>query len=190
MLLKRYSKSGEKMRILDLGCGKNKYKSENPSDVVIGIDFSEDSDADVIHDLTKFPYPLKDSEFDMIICSHVIEHLPNTLHVLEELWRIAKNGATVKIWTPYFSCPGAYTDVTHIKYFTYNSFNFTKYAPSSSSKIAAKFRNIKRRLLFNKYQKFTGFEWLMNTFPEVYENTFLCYLFPAGIVYFELEVIK
>ena len=42
-----------KMKILDLGCGKRKQKD------AIGVDMSEDSDADVIHDLNKFPYPFE-----------------------------------------------------------------------------------------------------------------------------------
>ncbi len=39
--------------ILDVGCGKDKVEVEGEK--VIGIDFNESTDADVIHDLNKFP---------------------------------------------------------------------------------------------------------------------------------------
>jgi hypothetical protein len=44
------------MKILDVGCGKNKRKG------AIGIDIDPNSDADVIHDLNIFPWPFNDNE--------------------------------------------------------------------------------------------------------------------------------
>ena len=44
------------MKILDLGCGKRKRKG------TVGIDISKDTDADIIHDLNKFPYPSQFSQ--------------------------------------------------------------------------------------------------------------------------------
>jgi hypothetical protein len=43
--------------ILDLGCGIRKRPG------TIGLDINPRSDADVIHDLTLFPYPFDDSSF-------------------------------------------------------------------------------------------------------------------------------
>ena len=85
------------MKILDLGCGKRKRKG------AIGVDISEDTDADVIHDnnLNVFPYPFVDNEFDYVYADNVIEHLDNVVKVLEELHRISKNGATIKIIVPF-----------------------------------------------------------------------------------------
>lgn len=94
------------MKILDLGCGKRKRKG------VIGIDISKDTDADIIHDLNVFPYTFADNEFDYIYADNIIEHLDNVIKVVEELYRISKNGATVKIIVPFFRSHYIFIDLT------------------------------------------------------------------------------
>lgn len=37
-------------------------------------------------------FPFKDEEFDYIICSHVIEHVPNVEFFLSEMFRVGKRG--------------------------------------------------------------------------------------------------
>src|SRR6266511_3157182 len=65
--------SAPAQKILDVGCGQNKYPG------AIGIDSNPRSNADVIHDLGILPYPFADNEFDEIICRHVIEHVPDVM---------------------------------------------------------------------------------------------------------------
>src|SRR5688572_31594130 len=81
-------------RILDVGCGQNKFPG------AIGIDANPRSHADVIHDLGVIPYPFADDEFDEIICRHVIEHVPDVLGFITELHRITRPGGRLKIVTP------------------------------------------------------------------------------------------
>jgi len=80
------------MKILNLGCGSNKLKSEGNE--VIGVDFDKNVSPDVVWNLNKFPYPFKDSEFDEVVANHSIEHLDYSVKdpddVLKELWRITK----------------------------------------------------------------------------------------------------
>ena len=52
----------EAKRILDVGCGLNKYPN------AIGLDYNPKTGADVIHDLAVVPYPFEDNEFDVIVC--------------------------------------------------------------------------------------------------------------------------
>ena len=56
-------------RVLDVGCGSKKYPG------AVGIDLSADTDADVVHDLDVFPYPLEDASFDQILMQDVLEHV-------------------------------------------------------------------------------------------------------------------
>src|SRR4030042_5478163 len=105
------------MKILDIGCGNRKEKG------AIGVDISIDTEADVIHDLNIFPYPFRDDEFDLIICCDIIEHLTDTIKVMEEIYRIASPDAIVKIRVPHYACWWGWSDPTHKKLFSPFSFD-------------------------------------------------------------------
>ena len=66
----------------------------------------------------KLPY--EDETFDVVWCSHVIEHLPNPLHFLEELRRSVKIGGFVILRTPDVRRVkfDFWTDPTHLHPFT------------------------------------------------------------------------
>ncbi len=68
------------MKILDLGCGTK--KTSHPSAQVIGVDRKAVPGVDVVHDLDAYPYPFQDSEFDMVFCNHIIEHLTDIMKVM------------------------------------------------------------------------------------------------------------
>ena len=93
---------------LDLGCGRNKQPG------FIGVDLYS-PDADVKHDLFKFPFPWKDSTVDEIFCSHFVEHIPRILRwkFFEECWRIMKEGAAMRVFVPSWKSERAYGDMTH-----------------------------------------------------------------------------
>lgn len=46
--------------------------------------------ADVKADICNLPF--KDNEFDVILCNHVLEHIPNDTSALQELYRVLKPG--------------------------------------------------------------------------------------------------
>lgn len=58
---------------------------------------------DVIWDLNKFPYPFKDNTFEEVLANLVLEHLYRSKlgKIFEELYRICKNDAIIKIKVPY-----------------------------------------------------------------------------------------
>jgi len=49
-------------------------------------------------DLTDLPFD--DVSFDLVICSHVLEHVPNDKAALSELWRVVKPGGKVLVMVP------------------------------------------------------------------------------------------
>ena len=83
---------------IDLGCGMRKEKG------AIGIDINPATKADIIHDLNVFPYPLEDNKFDIIFCYDILEHLADTVRVMEEIYRFAKPNAIVIIKVPHYAC--------------------------------------------------------------------------------------
>ena len=48
--------------------------------------------ADVKADICALPF--EDNSYDFILCNHVLEHIPNDLKAMEELYRVLKPGGT------------------------------------------------------------------------------------------------
>lgn len=54
--------------------------------------------ADVKADLSKLPF--EDHAYDLILCNHVLEHIPDHLQALSELYRVLKKGGTLIAQVP------------------------------------------------------------------------------------------
>lgn len=52
-------------------------------------------------DITADTLPWKDQTFDGITCMHLVEHLNDVRHLLNEAFRVLKNGASIYIETPH-----------------------------------------------------------------------------------------
>jgi predicted SAM-dependent methyltransferase len=180
------------MKILDLGCGVRKQSG------MVGIDINPRSQADVIHDLNKFPYPFGDSTFDEILADNTLEHLDNLPRVMEELHRIAKPGSVIKITVPYFRARWAFVDPTHRHFFTIDSFRyfdpdhaFHERYPLSR----ATFRT--EKIAFNEKINDRGllklFRMFLKTFANRWPNRYEAYvshLFPLDELTFFLRTVK
>ena len=82
-----------------------------------GIDKDAVPGADHIVDVEREPLPFADRSVAAIFSSHCLEHLGDQALIFHEMSRVAINGATLEIWTPY-----AWTDeafiYTHRTFFT------------------------------------------------------------------------
>ena len=94
---------------LDIGCGANKQKG------FIGMDKRKLPGVDLVHDLEKFPYPLPNTVCQIIVASHIVEHIKPWLMIdfMNELWRISKVGGQLAIAMPYGVSHGFVQDPTH-----------------------------------------------------------------------------
>ncbi len=102
---------------LDLGCGLRKTEG------FVGVDIHDWEGVDVVADLTRrFPFP--DSSVDEIKAYNIIEHLPDRIHTMNEMWRICKPGAIVDILVPSTDGRGAFQDPTHVSFWNINSFKY------------------------------------------------------------------
>jgi len=82
---------------LNLGCGKDIRRG------YLNVDYFSAKGVDMVLDLNNMPYPFKNNQFDEIVLQDIFEHLENPINVLEEIYRISKNKARIKIRVPHFS---------------------------------------------------------------------------------------
>ncbi len=94
---------------LDLGCGQVKREG------FIGVDIAKCNNVDIVHDLTKFPWPFKDASVEEIHCSHFLEHLtaPQRIRFMEECYRVLQPQGKLGIIVPHGVSERFYQDPTH-----------------------------------------------------------------------------
>lgn len=128
-------------KILDVGCGdySPSYTQTNfPKADYYGVDINEkvikffkEKYKFLKVDLENKFLPFKDNTFDIVLVSHVLEHLRNVQVVIKECYRILKPGGLIYIEAPspisiiLPSMDGTlnfYDDMSHIKPFTKTSF--------------------------------------------------------------------
>jgi predicted SAM-dependent methyltransferase len=106
------------LRSLNLGCGSDIRSG------YVNLDVSPLPGVDVVHNLAKLPYPFEDNRFDEIVAFNILEHLPDTIGVLEELWRISRPGGVLHVRIPYWNSLDGITDPTHVRWFNQYTFQF------------------------------------------------------------------
>ena len=163
---------------LNLGCGVDIRKG------YINLDKIQISGVDVVWDINKFPYPFKKDSIDEIYASHVLEHVNELERVMEELKRICKNKAKVKIRVPHFSCGVSYRDPTHKRLFSYFTFDyFTKKCFYGLPEFKIKWRKLNFTREAGKFLNFF-FNPILNLSPAIYER-FGCWIFPCAEILIE-----
>ena len=185
--------SASSPKILDVGCGQNKYPG------AIGIDSNPRTNADVIHDLGVLPYPFPDDEFDLIICRHVIEHVPDVMSFVSELHRISKPAGLIKIVTPHYSNPDWATDPTHRNHF--NSYSFNCFIPDRTPfpfYTTVELRPVRTYVSLANLWRLLGLEWMTNLdqrwpalrFTRKFWEFYLSNICRGKELHFEFEVVK
>jgi len=180
------------MKILDVGCGKNKHKSN--TDVVIGLDKFQLLGVDVVHDIEVIPFPFPDNEFDIVICRHLLEHIkPDKFFpFMDEIYRILKPNGIMKVWVPHASSMVAYGNPDHKKFFACAS--FTYFGPHTEDYYCkARFRIIKKRLNYTIIDKVAFLNPIINPIINIHTGIyekFLSGILPADEIYVELQAVK
>lgn len=174
------------MKTLVLGCGLKKPEGS------IGIDTNSATVADIIYDLNITPYPLKNNQFDVIICHDILEHLENIIDVMKEIHRVGKNGAYVDIITPHFSSILSWNDPTHRHHFSSKSFDYFTNAPErwrTQFYTKEKFESLKTEVSFTRAPLSLMGKFISKLSPRIYEHHF-AWIFPAKGIYVTLKIIK
>jgi SAM-dependent methyltransferase len=182
-------------KILDVGCGCNKHPG------AIGLDYNSNTDADVIHDLGVTPYPFAENEFDEIIATHVIEHVPDVLAFVTELHRLTKPGGRIKIVTPHYSNPDWPADPTHRNHLNSYTFNYFiddprhRHFPFYTD---IRLKPIRMYVTLANLWRLLGLQFIVNLdqrwpalrFSRKFWEQYLCYIYRGKDLYFEFEAVK
>ena len=174
-------------RVLDVGCGINKYPG------AIGIDRNPRTKADVICDLDRFPYPFRDNSFASVRAIHVIEHVSDVIRAMEEFYRIAAPGGRVVLVTPHYTDFSSFCDPTHRWHL--NSFSFRYFGENHGGfgyYTQARFRETRVHLRLLAFWRWLGFEFFVNRSPRFrrFWEYYLCYVVRGKVMEFEFEAIK
>jgi SAM-dependent methyltransferase len=175
------------MRVLDVGCGRNKFPG------AIGLDRNPDTRADVIADLDRFPYPFADDSFDMLVAIHVIEHVSDVIRSMEEFHRLVRAGGVVRIETPHYTDFSSFCDPTHRWHL--NSYSFRYFGEDNAgfgyySKVRYREKSVKLKLL--ALWRYLGFEFLVNHIPRFrrFWEHYLCFVVRGKVMTFDFVVVK
>ena len=103
---------------LDLGCGARKLPGAT------GIDALALPGVDIVHDLSKMPWPIEDGAFDLVLANHFLEHADDTIRTLGEMHRVLAPQGRAVIQVPYFRSTDAFADPTHRRFFTSASLDY------------------------------------------------------------------
>lgn len=173
-------------RILDVGCGVAKAPGVMGLDRRLRPGFPQSCQMDIACDLGALPWPIKENSFDLVICSHVLEHLTDTVGTLEEMNRITKPGGKIYIEVPHFTWVEAFRHYEHKHFFTLGSFD---YFVKGNPYYKTDFKIVKRYLFFDDVNNCLGMGLLANKFSRFYEKR-LAFIFPGTAFYVLLEVDK
>jgi SAM-dependent methyltransferase len=155
----------------------------------VNVDISPEVGADVVHDLSRMPWPLASEAFHEIFALDVIEHLPDVVSAMEEIHRVSRPGARVQITVPHFSCANAYTDPTHRHQFSCSSFDYFSADHDLSFYSRARFVRRRSQIVFYPSLMNKIVHRLANSRPQAYEQRW-AWIFPAWFLSIELEAVK
>jgi len=126
----------EGLRRIDLGGGLNGEPGYQTVDVRQGADYQADLNAD---------WPLEDNGVGVLRASHVVEHLRDPIHTMNEAYRVLAPGGFFLIDVPSTDGRGAFQDPTHVSFWNENSFwyytrsNYAGFIPAFTGKFQASF---------------------------------------------------
>lgn len=84
----------------------------------LSLDLSPDVGADYIWNLNHTPLPFEDNTFDVVLGTHVFEHIDKFVDLVRDLHRIVKPGGYLISVTPYISSDDTMENPFHLRAFS------------------------------------------------------------------------
>ena len=88
--------------ILDIGCGDLPGNRILNSDGIDMFDYGQRYQFNIEE---TFPWPIQDDLYDEVVALHILEHIKDGyafIRILNEIWRVSKNGAIFRGACPHF----------------------------------------------------------------------------------------
>lgn len=106
---------------LNVGCGRNIRPGwvNLDSATLPGVDLACD-----LEQLRDTPIALPDQTVQSFLLSHVLEHVRDSLGLMQELWRLALPDALAVVRVPHGGSDAAWADQTHVRAYFHGSFGF------------------------------------------------------------------
>jgi len=160
-------------------------------------DYKKVKGINLVFNLEEFPYPIKDNTYDFILCNHVIEHIDNLFKLFDELHRITKPNAFIKIEVPHFSTSFAFTQIDHKHYFGLDSLRILEKEDFQNK--SKPFKIISQRILFRGdrcSRIMRSIAWPINKitnsgyFSQFIVDRFISKIIPFYFMEYTLQVMK
>jgi predicted SAM-dependent methyltransferase len=122
--------------------------------------------ADFVADLSG-KWPFDDSTVDAVKAFHMIEHVADSIHFMNELWRVCRPGARIEIEVPSATHgAGAFQDPTHKSFWTMNSFQYFQDGSAAHHRFAKSYGiNARFKILeIHQKEKLDVFEMIWKIF--------------------------
>ena len=100
---------------LNLGCCDRRVGG------YLGVDRVPGAAVDIVADLTE-RWPWNDGAVERILAHDIIEHLPDKIHTMNELYRVLTVGGEAEICVPTTDGRAAWQDPTHVSFWNRHSF--------------------------------------------------------------------
>jgi len=181
------------MRLV-LGCGNKRYSNS------VNLDSEKVVHPNIVANINE-KFPFKDNTFSEIICEQILEHTENIFFTMDEIHRVAKPNAVIKITVPYFSSELSYVNPQHGKhFFGWNTFDFWTPNYPQNYITKSRFLIVKKRFIwismfeeskiFRVLNNFVNFILTLTSLsPYIYQK-FFCWILPVDNIYFEMVVLK
>ena len=103
---------------INVGCG-NDIRED-----YVNLDSAPLPGVDIVCDIRRFPWAAESDKYELVEMINVLEHVPDTIGTMEEVWRILADGGKAVIRVPYWNSLHWAGDPTHVKRFSQYSMNF------------------------------------------------------------------
>lgn len=90
----------------------------------VNVDRQPGELVDLVHDVDDHPWPWPDGTVDEVAAFHLFEHVDDPIGFMAEAHRVLVTGGRLHIECPHWTSRNAYTDPTHRRFCTEDTFRY------------------------------------------------------------------